>query len=145
MNLFEAFADVPDPRHTSMVDHYLLDLIALCAVLCGADSWVEVESFGQAKESWLRTWLPLPHGIPSHDTFGRVFARLDPDGLARGFGRWVQALHARLPVPDPATLRLRSLDGQQSRRSYDRFHDLPAVHQVSVWASETRLILVKEW
>ena len=146
MNLFDAVADLVDPRDAHMVDHRLLDIIAiaLCAIRCGAHSWVEVESFGQAKETWLRTWLRLPQGIPAHDTFGRIFARLDPAGLAQGFARWVTALHTRLPVPEPTLLRLRSLDGQQSRRAQDRLHDLPALHQVSVWASETRLILANQ-
>ena len=146
MELLEAFGDIPDPRITALIEHRLLDIvgIALCAIFCGADSWVDVENFGQAKEAWLRTWLELPHGIPSHDTFGRVFARLAPEGLARSFGRWVQALQARLPVPEPGTLKVRSLDGQQSRRSHDRLHDLPALHQVSVWASEMRLILANQ-
>lgn len=97
MQLLEAFAGLVDPRVPAMVEHRLLDIlgIALCAILCGADSWVEVESFGQAKETWLRTWLALPHGIPSHDTFGRVFARLAPEGLARITGDWVRRGHAQ--------------------------------------------------
>src|SRR6185295_3873885 len=70
------FGELEDPRVSPATRHQLLDIvaIALCAILCGADTWVEVEAFGRAKEAWLRTFLGLPHGIPSHDTFGRVFA-----------------------------------------------------------------------
>src|SRR5215211_5308802 len=79
-SLREQFAELDDPRVERGRRHELLDIvtIALCAVICGAESWVEVETFGRAKEAWLRTFLALPNGIPSHDTFGRVFAALDP-------------------------------------------------------------------
>src|SRR5438093_11723551 len=79
-SLREYFAALPDPRIERTKRHQLLDIITIasCAVLCGADSWVDVELFGPAKLTWLRSFLALPHGIPSHDTFGRVFAALDP-------------------------------------------------------------------
>jgi len=137
MSLIDAFAELTDPRQPELVDHRLLDMvaIALCAVFAGADSWVDVEAFGRAKQEWLQIWLVLPHGIPSHDTFGRLFARLDPTELSQGFARWVAALQARLPVPSPEALRVRAIDGKQSRRSHDRLHDQPALHTVSVWES----------
>ena len=77
------FEDLPDPRHRRTRLHPLTSVlgIALCAVLCGADSWVEIEEYGLAKQEWLSCWLDLPHGIPSHDTFARVFARLEPATL----------------------------------------------------------------
>jgi predicted transposase YbfD/YdcC len=146
MNLSEVFADIPDWRHPDMVQHHLSELIAIavCAMLSGADTWVEVEAFGRAKEAWLKTWLRLAHGIPSHDTFGRVFAHIDPAEFMKGFARWVEALQQRLPVPSPDALRIRAIDGKQCRRSHDRLQGIPALHEVSVWASESRLILANQ-
>src|ERR687893_158779 len=92
LSIRDHFAGLADPRIDRTKRHALLDIvtIALCAVICGADSWVDVELFGQAKEAWLRTFLALPNGIPSHDTFGRVFARLDPEQFQASFMSWVQ-------------------------------------------------------
>src|SRR5437763_4878804 len=88
------FAGVPDPRVERTKEHRLVDIltIGLCAVICGADGWSDMATFGQAKERWLRTFLALPSGIPSHDTFGRVFARLDPEAFGRCFVAWVRAV-----------------------------------------------------
>ena len=131
------FASLPDPRVERTKHHALLDLltIALCAVICGADSWVEVERFGHAKEAWLRTCLALPNGIPCHDTFGRVFARLDPDAFERCFLAWVQAV-----VGEPAA-QVVALDGKTLRRSHDRRAGKGALHMVSAWATANRLVL----
>jgi hypothetical protein len=78
-SLEDCFGDIPDPRVVGRCDHLLVDIImvAICGVLCGAESWSEVEEFGKSKEGWLKQYLELPAGIPSHDTFGRVFRLLD--------------------------------------------------------------------
>ena len=93
-SIAEHFREVKDPRTGRQVDHFLIEIItiAVCAVICGADSWVEVEEFGKAKETWFRTFLILPHGIPSHDTFGRVFALIDPDQFQSGFISWIETI-----------------------------------------------------
>lgn len=91
-SLWDCFSDLPDPRRTQGRRHKLIDIlaIALCAVVCGADEFTEIEEFGQTREAWLRQFLVLPHGIPSHDTFGRVLAALDPVAFGRCFMSWVR-------------------------------------------------------
>jgi len=131
------FATLPDPRVERTKRHGLLDLvtIAVCAVVCGADSWVAVEQFGQRKEAFLRRFLALPHGIPSHDTFGRVFAVLDPARFEACFLAWIQD-----------TVRLTggqvvAIDGKTARRSHDRGGGKAALHLVSAWATANRVVL----
>jgi predicted transposase YbfD/YdcC len=137
LSLREQFAALPDPRIDRTKRHQLLDIvtIAICAVLCGADSWVDVELFGQAKLGWLRTFLALPNGIPSHDTFGRVFAALDPRAFERCFLAWVRA------VATPTAGEVVALDGKTLRRSHDRGAGKTALHLVSAWAETNRLVL----
>ena len=88
------FAQVEDPRMERTKLHRLRDIIilAICGVICGAEGWVEIEEFGKAKEAWFTQLLDLPNGIPSHDTFGRVFARLDPKQFEASFVQWVQGI-----------------------------------------------------
>jgi predicted transposase YbfD/YdcC len=133
----EHFGTLTDPRRDHLKAHRLVDIltIALCAVICGADDWVEVETFGQAKEEWLRTFLELPGGIPSHDTFGRVFARLDPEEFRRCFVQWVRAV-----VGDPGQ-QVVAVDGKTLRRSHDRRAGKAALHLVSAWATESGVVL----
>jgi hypothetical protein len=132
------FARLTDPRIDRAQEHRLLDIITivLCAVLCGADDWVAIETFGRAKETWLRTFLALPGGIPSHDTFGRVFARLDPTEFRACFMAWVQAVTGLAPTDGVI-----AFDGKTLRRSHDRERGKAALHLVSAWASANSLVL----
>lgn len=131
------FAALEDPRVERTKRHALLDILilALCGVICGAGSWVEIEEFGKAKLGWLRTWLALPHGIPSHDTFGRVFAALDPKQFERCFLGWVQT------VVRQTGGQVVAIDGKTLRRSHDRRAGKAVIHMVSAWASANRLVL----
>ena len=131
------FADLPDPRIDRCKRHELLDVvtIALCAVICGADTWVDVAEFGRSKEPWLRTFLRLPNGIPSHDTFGRVFAALDPTAFEAAFLHWVQALATATAG------QVVAIDGKTLRRSHDRANGRGPLHLVSAWAGANQLVL----
>ena len=135
--LEEYFGQIPDPRVERTRAHQLLDIIAIAlfAVLSGADSWVAIETYGNAKRHWLATFLALPNGIPSHDTFARVFARLDPDAFEASFQQWVNALVSTLEA------QLIAIDGKTVRGSYDRETGIKALQLVSAWATEQRLVL----
>jgi predicted transposase YbfD/YdcC len=110
-------------------------VIAICAAVAGADDWVEVETFGQAKEDWLRGFLELRHGIPSHDTFGRVFAALDPEQFRECFIRWTQT------ASEKSRREIVPIDGKKLRRSHDKTLGKNAIHMVSAWAAENNLVL----
>ncbi len=135
--LLRVFEKVEDPRVERTRLHRLSDIlvITLCGVICGADSWTEVELFGKAKYDWLRTFLELPHGIPSHDTFGRVFSRLNPDQLERCFVDWMQAL------AQATGGRAVAIDGKALRHSFDTAHGKAAIHMVSAWCQVNHLVL----
>lgn len=142
------FAELDDPRVERTRLHPLLSIvsIALCAVICGADSWVEVAEFGTVRQEWFATWLDLPHGIATHDTFGRVFAALDPVAFERCFARWVRAVAtASAGAPGGSavdrSLRVVAVDGKVSRGSHDRAAGRAALDLVSAWASDARLVL----
>jgi predicted transposase YbfD/YdcC len=140
--LCAAFTALLDPRSGPALRHRLLDIvtIAVLAVLCGADSWVDVALFGRSKEAWLRTFLDLPHGIPSHDTFGRVFAALDPAAFEACFVTWVRAAVAEAETDPDADAGL-ALDGKTLRRSHDRTRGRGPLHLVSAWATDHGLVL----
>jgi len=139
INIREHFATLEDPRVERTKQHQLLDIItiALCAVICGADTWVDVEVWGRAKQGWLESFLSLPNGIPSHDTFGRVFARLNPEHFQQCFLDWVQAVNSVLPSQQIA------IDGKTVRRSHDRGVGKAAIHLVSAWAASNHLVLAQ--
>jgi predicted transposase YbfD/YdcC len=139
LSLARHLAELPDPRIDRTKKHALGDIliIALCATIAGADSWEEVQRFGQAKADWLRGFLSLPHGIPSHDTFNRVFARLDPAAFGRCVAGWIDG------VCEATGLRHIAIDGK-SARSAPRGTFCGCLHLVNAWAVENRLILGQE-
>jgi len=137
VSITEHFSDLEDPRVEGRIAHRLIDiiLIAICAVICGADSWAEIETFGEAKEDWLKSFLDLPNGIPSHDTFGRVFARLNPESFQRRFMEWIQH------IEQVTKGQVIAIDGKTVRRSHDRTNGKEAIHIVSAWATQNRVTL----
>jgi predicted transposase YbfD/YdcC len=131
------FENLTDPRIERSKRHLLIDMvtIGLCAAICGADSWVDVEKFGHAKRDWFARFLELPDGIPSHDTFGRVFARLDTAEFLLCLQNWLRSLHLSLKEQGVA------IDGKTLRGSFDAASGKSALHVVSAWASGLRLSL----
>jgi len=125
-------AIVPDPRVERTRKHELADMlfIAVCAVLCGAEGPSEIEEFGKANEEWLRSFLLLPNGIPSHDTFGRVLAALDPEALESALSAFVRDF-----AGDSEGKHI-AIDGKILRRSYDRAAEKSAIHMVTAWVYE---------
>jgi len=133
------FSGLPDPRCRRGRRHRLdeLVLIAILAVICCTDNWQEVAQFAWAKRKWLKTFLELPHGIPSHDTFGRVFAAIEPEAFERCFLAWIQAL------TQVRRGRLIAVDGKTLRRSFDRASDRAAIHMISAWSSTNGLVFAQ--
>jgi predicted transposase YbfD/YdcC len=134
------FEALDDPRIDRTRKHHLLDLvaIAICAVISGADSWVQVEAYGNAKHDWLQRFLQLPNGIPAHDTFGRVFAAIKPTQFQACFTSW------RAELGEQLGLRQIAIDGKTWRGSHDRAQGKVAVHLISAWAVENHLTLGQE-
>jgi predicted transposase YbfD/YdcC len=134
--ILRVFTELPDPRRAN-ARHKLMDIltVALLAVICGANGWEEVEAYGQAKFAWLRTFLELPSGIPSHDTFGRVFGRLDPDAFETAFRRWIGQL------AELSGGRLVAIDGKSLRRSFAQGWDkIGMTHMVSAFVEANHLV-----
>jgi predicted transposase YbfD/YdcC len=136
-SLLSHFSIMEDPRVERTRRHSLNDIfaIAICGFICGVDNWVEMEMFGKEKEKWFKEFLELPNGIPSHDTFGRVFAALDPEGFSRCFMSWMKAVSERTDGDIVA------IDGKTLRRSFDRGAKKAAIHMVSAWSTRNGVVL----
>lgn len=135
----QCFGDIRDTRVTGKIAHKLVDIItiSLLAVICGADGWVGIETYGKAKQTWLETFLELPNGIPSHDTFARVIGKLDPEMLEQNFQAWVKQMTQSLG------LEVVAIDGKTLKGSYDRESSLKSLEIVSAWSSTHRLVLAQ--
>lgn len=130
------FANIDDPRKYN-IRHNLIDIITItiCAFICGAENWVDVEQYGKSKFDWLKQFLQLPGDIPSHDTFGRVFSLLDPKQFNDAFTRWSQSIKNIIQEKQIA------IDGKTLRASHDKTADKGAIHVVSAWAVENGIVL----
>src|SRR3712207_6138403 len=135
--LAACFTGLEDPRETRRCDHQLVDIlaVAVCAVIAGAESWEDIELYGRSKQAWLKTFLALPNGIPSHDTFRRVFMLIDPDAFEGCFARLAQSLTSK------GEREVVAIDGKNVRRPGSRRHDHGPLHLVSAWASDQGLVL----
>lgn len=137
VTMVECFEGMKDPRIERCRRHKLIDIvvISICAVICGGEGFTDMEEWGKTQEAWLRQFLELPHGIPSHDTFGRVLARLQPSEFEARFRQWVESV-VRLSEGE-----IVGVDGKTLRRSYDRAAGRSAIAVVSAWARANRLTL----
>lgn len=138
--LLNHFSHLVDPRVTRTREHSLESIlfIAICGVIAGEDSWAGIEEFACDKIDFFSQFVDLPSGIPSHDTFGRVFAALDTDAFAQGFVSWVQCVSETLALPANDVV---AIDGKTMRRSFDKANGKAAIHLVSAFASNNRLVL----
>lgn len=130
------FSKLDDPRNPN-VRHILSEIItiAICATICGADAYTQFAEFGRSKEKWFRKFMQLPHGIPSHDTFGRVFSLLDPEHFGELFRQWV------IKAFPKTQNEIIAIDGKTLRRSHDRCNGKMPIHMVSAWASKCGIVL----
>lgn len=138
-SLVQHFTDIKDPRVERTKKHQLTDIlvIAILAVIAGAQGWEDIENYGISKQQWLEEFLALPNGIPSDDTFRRVFEFIDPEALNRCFLRWVETLVTKMGG------EIIPIDGKTLRGSYDRNQGKSALHVISAWSSEQRLVLAQ--
>ena len=137
LTISDYFGEIKDPRIERTKRHKLIDIvtITICAVISGADTFVEIEEYGNAKHKWLKQFLQLPNGIPSHDTFSRVFARIDTQEFQQCFLKWIESI-SQLTEGE-----IIAIDGKTLRHSYDKNSDDSPIHMVSAWATKNRLTL----
>lgn len=137
LTLVEHFRSVQDYRENHNKKHLLIDIIAttVCCVICGANTFVEIQTIANEKLEWLRTFLSLPNGIPSHDTFNRIFARIHPEELRSCFLSWVQAT-----FPDQETTHI-ALDGKELHHSQDGGNDFANLRLISAWSVDHGVVL----
>ena len=135
LGFLDCFEDLKDPRHSSYTMHPIEEILftTLCAVICGAEGWEDIEEFGKAKEEWLKTYLAYENGIPSDDTFRRFFRRINPEDFQKCFIEWIKSMN--LEIKDKVV----AIDSKTSRRTHDG--ETKALHMVSAFASEARLVL----
>ena len=136
-SIIDHFSLLSDPRILLKTRHKLVDIVAItiCAVMAGADDWVEIADYAKAKEDWFKTFLELPGGIPSHDTFGRVMSLIEPEEFGKCLGNWIREV---FPAQGQGII---AIDGKTARRSHDRANGKSAIHMVSAWAVHNHLIL----
>ncbi len=136
-SIAEHFSDIKDIRIERRKKHKLIDIItiSICAVVCGADGWEDIEMYGIARKKWLEKFLELPNGIPSHDTFARVFSQINPEEFNKSFLSWVKGISKTIAG------EIIAFDGKQSRNSGDEKNGQGAINTVSAWAASNRLVL----
>ncbi|MEG4508568.1 ISAs1 family transposase [Microcoleus sp. F6_B4] len=136
-SFFRHFDTLKDPRIERTKEHLLIDIVAIAilSVISGAEGWVGIETYGKAKFDWLKSFLELPNGIPSHDTFSRVFARIEPQQFQDCFLSWVKSITQKLEI------EVIAIDGKTMKQSYDRERKQKALHIVSAWSSSHQLVL----
>ena len=131
------FGNIEDPRVDRTKLHKLVDIlvIAICAVIAGADNWEDIEEFGKARQEWFESILEIPNGIPSHDTFNRLFARIDPEEFQKSFISWMKS------ASNLVGGQVIAIDGKVVRRSHDKGIGKSAIDMVSAWATANQLVL----
>ena len=135
LKFFNYFSELEDPRIDRKKLYSLEEILltTVCAVICGAESWQDISDFGEARISYLKKFLPYKNGIPSHDTFGRLFSMLDPESFRKCFIQWMQSFQKELSVI--------AIDGKTVRRSFDKIKDKKPIHVISAFASNVRLVM----
>jgi predicted transposase YbfD/YdcC len=138
LSLVECFQGIEDPRVERTKKHLLMDILCLAviAVIGGAEGWEEIEEFGKQKKEWLKKYLHLPNGIPSHDTISRLFRRVQPEAFQQCFAQWIESIQER--TTDAQQI---AIDGKTLRRSHDRKTMKSALHSVCAWSVENHLVL----